>query len=351
MLNNDQSQVSDNKSIKEKVFRTVEQDHAERDLYLKDDEIFDYHDFKIPRRELTLICGYTGHGKTAFAIDIAVCMEEKGLKVAFITCELSSSEIRSRIERNISEEYSLYEDLKKNYKIDIFDTTRLDESFTLDTLKKLVSELVEDKYDAIFLDYLQFIDKTESDVKKQIRIYMKDIASFIQNTSKKHNLYFVCTAQNNKESATKYTLLENTNIAESSDIVRNAGYVLGLFKMKLNQEMQMNKDEKTELYRLRKSFESSSQIKENRYYMRGFVDPIYVKEQKSRRRPLKPSYRLLGFNYGLCKAVGTVYVDDEINCNNNKANKTQKRGLSLVSSTNTEPIKSMKSMVRKNVNV
>ena len=316
-------------SIQKASFKTLEEDLQKLQLQ-KDDDSFDYWGFKIPRKELSLLCAYTGHGKTAFAVDIAINMRKKGLKVAFITCEMSSEKVRMRAIRNILSEYNPLhtmgqeerEEIEK-FNFDIYDTTSLNDAFTLSSLQDLVEQLLDEKsndtmYDAIFLDYLQFIDKVDSENKKQLRIYYKDIASYIQSVAQKHNIYFVCTAQTNKEAGSKFTMLENGNIAESSDIVRNAGYVIGIFKMVLNQKHSLTTYEKKDLEAYQKKHKELIDSKQNS----NFLDLTYLKEQKTRQSPLIPHYRLLSFNYGLAKVICDVLIEST-NSNNRIKNKKE----------------------------
>ena len=280
---------------------------------------FRYHDFKIPKRELTLITAFTSHGKTALAIDIAAKMHTSGIKTAFITCELDVKDIRKRQLFSINNCYvpnfckKDLEKLQKKDSFDIFDTTILD-FFDLASLKELIEQLIKNNYGAIFIDYIQLIDKMDSEVKSLLRVYLKEIASYLQKTSKRHDLYIVATAQTNKEASKKYLELSITNIAESTDIVRNAGYILGLFKWTLNKIFCFNLEEKKEYNKLNQ--EITEIVKEDEY-----SDFVLIKELKTREEPIKPSFRIGEFNYGKCKLVKThnvIQIPQTQNINSNE---------------------------------
>lgn len=279
---------------------------------------FLYHDFKIPKRELTLITAFTSHGKTALAVDIATKMHLDGIKTAFITCELDRKDIRKKQLFNINDRYISnfsqkdFPYLVKKDGFNIFDTTILN-FFDLTSLKELIEQLIKNKYEAIFIDYIQLIDKLDSDIKNPLRVYLKEIASYLQKTSKKNDLYIIATAQTNKEASKKYSELNITNIAESTDIVRNAGYILGLFKWSLNKVFCFNSDEKKEYGKLNDAIEIIT--KEDSY-----SNFIYIKELKTRESPIKPDFRICEFNYGKCKLLKSHKIFEMPLAQNNDSN-------------------------------
>lgn len=304
----EEADVPETSDIMHSIYRTLDQDIKEIQEQ-DEDNTFLYWDFKVPRAELTLLCAYTGHGKTVFAIDLAVAMKRKGLKVAFITCEMDSKKIRLRMTRNILNHYTNMKNLVeteieeiKSSNFDVYDATTLDTTFTFKELKALIDSLVPLKYDAIFLDYIQIIDKPMSENMQQLRIYYKDIAAYLQKVAQKNNIFCICTAQTNRDGGKKHTALENSNIAESSDIIRNAGYVIGIYKMSLIQRHSLLKYEEEEFNKFQEDYQTSIIYRKDKQY----TELVYLKEQKTRKRPIAPFFRLLNVNYGLCKVINVI---------------------------------------------
>lgn len=274
---------------------------------------FNYFDFKIPNNELSLIIAHTGHGKTRIAIDIASKMHQKDYKVAFITCEMSSSDILHMAllrgnEKYISKQNKI--ELKKLYNqnnniFSIYDTNQ-EPNFFQSNLISLVYSLIKKGYNSIFLDYFQLIDKESSDIKEQLRLYLKNTAKELQKIAKENNITIITTVQTNKINTYK-ELIEN-NVSESIDISRGAGYMLGIFKWNKNILTAKDNYYKKEYEAINDFITQKEEYNECNETFKN-TEFIYIKEIKTRNEPIKPNFRLGLFNYGLCKLVSTIEVD------------------------------------------
>lgn len=214
---------------------------------------FDYHGLSIPTGDLTILAGYTNHGKSRVAIDLAFRIAtgqgtgQPALegKVAYITAEQDLPTMLAYMYRRTK---------KENVSQNSFNTGQYDGSLenpvdfvdgssvtplTKEAIVGCIDRLVTvEGYRAVFLDFIQLVDK--EDKYQETRLHFREVAKELQLIANKNAVAIIATAQTNKEASKDFMALGTTNIAESVDIARNAGYIVGLFKL----ERQVDKGAK-----------------------------------------------------------------------------------------------------------
>jgi hypothetical protein len=219
------------KTIREKTFRTLEQLNTERELCLKNSSVFQGAPGCLHRGQATLIRGL-GAGKRRYRnVQMALGMQRRGLKVAFVICwdqdtDLITDELLGQSDL---EDFSCLAPLSaqsrqklQDSKIDFYSldhNTRKDKPASFE---ELLLQITEKKcYDAILVDSLSWASEN------WVRV-LSTIYTLVKNSEENNNkFFFVCGADITKSDPSNATRGIITSInACSSDSNTYGWYVL-----------------------------------------------------------------------------------------------------------------------------
>lgn len=179
---------------------------------------FDYEGFRTG--SLYIIGGYTGSGKSCFALNILEQLKEP-LNVVYYNMENSESDTKERLD-------------KFSYRPPVNDFTIIDGIHTPDAI---YSDIVKNKYDFIVIDQLSMFDitSTADDLRLQYKAICQKLAEIARDTNsviilncqlnRQYMARFLnCSGSADKEAAWRQAFrdLDDTAIAESADITRPA---------------------------------------------------------------------------------------------------------------------------------
>lgn len=248
--------------------------------------------FVIPSGALTILAAPTSHGKSTFlrnlAIDVAKRYEYEDKSVLYFTFEESEEDVIAQFTNTyigkrlhaVSRTYTQIDSIidyfktgKPNYiggrnaEISAKEFERRERSFSTDYLDSGRIRIFYRDYDletliealefavcniptkAIFIDYIQIL-RSQKYARQPRAEQLKEICISLKDFSVKHKLPVVLAAQLNREATTPLRM-NNTQMAESSDIEKAANTIICLwnsnFKLKLYGGKEPNKEEKEEI--------------------------------------------------------------------------------------------------------
>jgi replicative DNA helicase len=191
------------------------------------------------REELTILAGRPGTGKTAFALQIAINLAQKGNKIAFFSREMSNTQIATRMLANQSEvdghklrfvNTLTPEDLKKLRKakkeIAGLPIYLDDETRTIEEIRALCRELQsKGNLDVMFVDYLQLLETVKQTNNREQEV--GKISRSLKLISKEFKIPVIALSQLNRASEQKNqpTL---SDLRESGAIEQDADNVIFL---------------------------------------------------------------------------------------------------------------------------
>ena len=263
--------------------------------------------FTLPSGALTILAAPTSHGKSTFlrnlAIDVAKRYKDENKSVLYFTFEESEEDVIAQF-TNTYIGKRLHAVSKKHTQIDsIIDYFKTGEPNYIggsnaeigkDTFKRKELEFSTDYLDsgrikiyyrdydletliealefavcniptkAIFIDYIQIL-RSQKFARQPRAEQLKEICISLKDFSVKYKIPVVLAAQLNREANTPLRM-NNTQMAESSDIEKAANTIVCLwnsnFKLKLYGGKEPNKEEKDEIEALKtKGFEMGKEGK------------------------------------------------------------------------------------------
>lgn len=174
---------------------------------------FDQSYFGIAPRELWIIGAYSGTGKTHLLLQIALNAVRENHRVLFLSLEMSSEALTSRLTANLSEvsasrlEWGMLRPDEHNKKIEAEEELRLyedkliftDECYTLDQIENVVKELTEKelKPELVVLDYVQQIQHNGLSEYERMNL----ASSRLQQLAKQYDVSFFIASQISNEEA------------------------------------------------------------------------------------------------------------------------------------------------------
>lgn len=155
---------------------------------------------------LTLLAGRPGMGKTAFALQFSLCATESKGDVFFLSLEMSGLELLHRIISsttgiNLSELFSEMRDADLEHLVsgidDLHRFDRMKIASAPNSIEALEEYLTENKYDVVFVDYLQLM-RTEAMAGGRYA-GISDISARLKRLAVEQNIAVVSLCQLNRE--------------------------------------------------------------------------------------------------------------------------------------------------------
>lgn len=194
-------------------------------------------DFKVPllkRGEMCIVGARTSMGKTALLLSLMLKMAHSGLRIVFVSGEMSFNQMMDRI---ISHETMIpLMDLRKG-SLKKADWPRITNSLGVftDSLKirfveasklsfdRIMPHVIEYKPDALFIDYIQ---RFSSDAKQETRAsFYSDVANNLKGLAVERNIVVVAASQlgrgveHRKDDPKVSDLKESGGLEEAADVV------------------------------------------------------------------------------------------------------------------------------------
>ena len=248
--------------------------------------------FTLPSGALTILAAPTSHGKSTFlrnlAIDVARRYKDEKKSVLYFTFEESEEDVIAQFTNTyigkrlhaVSKKHTQIDSIIDYYKtgepkyiggsnaeISADEFKRRELSFSTDYLDSGRIRIYYRDYDletliealeyavsniptkAIFIDYIQIL-RSQKFARQPRAEQLKEICISLKDFSVKYKLPVVLAAQLNREANTPLRM-NNTQMAESSDIEKAANTIVCLwnssFKLKLYGGKEPNKEEKDEI--------------------------------------------------------------------------------------------------------
>ena len=248
--------------------------------------------FTLPSGALTILAAPTSHGKSTFlrnlAIDVAKRYKDENKSVLYFTFEESEEDVIAQFTntyigkrlhavsrtytqidsiidyfktgkpnyiggRNAEISAKEFESRERSFSTDYLDSGRIRifyRDYDLETLiEALEFAVCNIPTKAIFIDYIQIL-RSQKFARQPRAEQLKEICISLKDFSVKYKIPVVLAAQLNREAITPLRM-NNTQMAESSDIEKAANTIICLwnsnFKLKLYGGKEPNKEEKEEI--------------------------------------------------------------------------------------------------------
>ena len=188
------------------------------------------------KSEVTVLAGRPGTGKTAMAVQIAMKLAGKGLKVLFISREMSQGQIAKRI---LTTQQGIEGKKLRGFKItSLDDWTALSEALVTTsnlpiyintrakTIPSIKSKIRETKADVLIIDYLQLLEPSSKHTNREREV--AELSREIKNISLDFKIPVLLLSQLNRLAATRKPNL--ADLRESGAIEQDANTVLLLYR-------------------------------------------------------------------------------------------------------------------------
>ena len=187
------------------------------------------------RQSVTALCARSGHGKTDFALNLALRMAKNGFKVQYFTMEMTTNQLMQRIAAQMAHiDGNLIRD-KKLSAGEISDVDMVLKAFEsagkinfVDDAKistKVIRRYIElFRPDAIFVDHIGIMERPN--VKDQYHA-LGMVSNELKQIAKENNIAIVELVQMNRQIEGRKDKTPNLgDIRESGDIEQDADYVM-----------------------------------------------------------------------------------------------------------------------------
>lgn len=212
---------------------------------------FDEYDFCFRKGDLTIIGAYTGHGKTSFALNVAMGLAKNNHPTLFVSLELSVKDITHRVIAissdvelkrisTFSKEKSTFRaiDFDKLLDRDVSHEDNFNQIYKLGSLTEIIGQYRienynrlkagEKKIECLVIDYIKilydFSEKKEKDTAQGISLLCTKLKEFAE----KEKISIIALAQLNRESqkVKEGDLPSSWHIADSAGIERAADVMI-----------------------------------------------------------------------------------------------------------------------------
>lgn len=208
---------------------------------------------ELVKKEVHIITAETSAGKTAFALDLALKLEESGYRGIYFSCEMGIEQLTDRVLANylkiplsfFKNKTLLNKALENKEKFEKFEKMRnknsklrfIDGTFTVDKVEDYVKKeiIIEKELDFIVIDYLQLLQlKDEAGAISYERV--SRISKKLKNIAKENNICILCVAQMSRNFAERKQNLKQdeklkiyaSDLKDSSQIEQDASSITGL---------------------------------------------------------------------------------------------------------------------------
>jgi Replicative DNA helicase len=187
------------------------------------------------RQSVTALCARSGHGKTDFALNLALRMAKKGFKVQYFTLEMTTNQLMQRVASQLAhidgnlirdkqltpEEVSDIDLLLKSFegsnKVNFVDESKV----STKTIRHYI-ELF--KPDVIFIDHIGLMER--QNIKDQYHA-LGLVSNELKQIAKENNIAVVELVQMNRQIEGRKDKTPNlSDIRESGDIEQDADYAM-----------------------------------------------------------------------------------------------------------------------------
>lgn len=189
------------------------------------------------RSELTTIAARSGIGKTSMALQIAWRLACNGLKVLFISREMGREQLANRIMAQATginghkfrrkmftkREWEIIHGFREQKK-----TVYITLDHTTSTPKAIRKRIMKEKFDVVFVDYIQILSPDESMPNREREV--ASVSRSLKNMTQEFNIPIVALSQLN-DNAGKYRPSGERDMRESKAIFQDSNNVLFIHKM------------------------------------------------------------------------------------------------------------------------
>lgn len=247
-IKNDEKNIVDNmQDIFIKVLGEIEKKNQKGDDYSFYTGFFDLDKYTdgLHDSELTCVGARPGVGKTAFALNIAINIAQKGKKVYFCSLEMSAEQIMQRIiayYTGINTQFLRTGRLKNEEMAKIAEQTNniLSLNLKIDTkiryiedLENVISELKEkEEIDVLIVDYLTLLKSKEKFAIRELEV--AEISRKLKLLALDLKIPIIILVQLNRDAENKLPTM--ANIRESGSIEQNCDNIIFLHNEDLDKQ-------------------------------------------------------------------------------------------------------------------